>query len=175
VDEANPQGACRIEALAGREKRAGVSLADLGDHKWADHRGQDAEARLREAEFRAGFREHQITYRTQAHATAECRAVDARDDGYGATIDGVEHLRHDHRVLFVLLPRQPETRAHPGYVGARTKRRAVACQDDCTQLARLFVRQPAKRRTQRTDQLRVECVVNIGSIQGDASDDSPRS
>ena len=144
MDQADAQGTRGVEALARREERPSVRLADLGDHERADHRGQDAEARLRETETRTRLGDYEVTHRAEAHAAAERRAVDAGDDRHRAPINCVEHLRHDHRILLVLLLGQTQAGAHPGHVRAGAEGRPGASQDDGAQLIGWLIGQLSK-------------------------------
>ncbi len=71
--------------------------------------------------------------------------MDAGDDRHGAGVDGLEHVGHRHRVLFVALGVEAHRRPHPGEVGPGTERRAVAGQDDRPELRGSFAGEQPRR------------------------------
>ena len=168
MDEPDPRGPRGVEPAATREQRAGVRLADLGDHERADDGRQDPEARLGEPEPRARLGDDHVGDGAQPHPAAERRAVDPGDDRHGTRVDGLEHVGHGHRVLLVALGVERHGRPHPGEVRTGAERRPVAGEDDRAELGRAFAGEQGERRPELADQARVEGVVDLGPAERDA-------
>ncbi len=175
VDQAYAQRARRVEPATARKERASVRLADLGNHERRDDGRQYAQPRLGETEFRAGFCNDQVRHRAQAHPAAECRAVNPGNHRSGTTIDGIEHLGHDHCILLVLIACEPQAGAHPADVRTRAERRAGAAQDNGTQGVGRLIRETEEHSAQVADERCVECVVHVRPVERYPRDSAVRS
>ena len=158
VDEPDPLRPQGIEPAAAGEQGTGVRFADLRDDERRDDGGEDAEPRLGEPESRARLGDHEVAHRAEAHPAPERRALDSRDDGHGARVDGLEHLGHRHRVLLVALDVERHRGAHPVDVRAGTERLAFAGEDHGAQLRRRISLECRERRPKLGDQRGIERV-----------------
>ncbi len=174
VDQPDPGRPSCVEAAAAREERPGVGLADLGDDERADDRWQDPQPRLGEAEARPGLGDDHVGNGQQPHPATQRRAVDAGDDRHRAGVDGLEHVGHRHRVLFVALGVQRHRGAHPVEVGAGAEGRPVAGQDHRSKLRRRLAGERRERGPEIADEGRVEGVVDVRAGQRHAGDDIAR-
>ena len=175
VHQTHGPRALGVEPLARWDHRPGLALTDLGQHERGDDRCQDAELRLREAESRSGHRQDQIGGRAQAHAAAERRTVDTRNDGYRATVHGEQHVVQPSGVGLVLLQGEVARGALPVDVRARTEDRTVPGEDHGTETARRFLAKGRKRLGEGRDELCVERVPNLWPRQGDSGHDASRA
>jgi hypothetical protein len=172
VDEPDPLRPDRVEATAARKQRTRMGLPDLRDDERRDDRGEDAQPCLGEPESGAALGEDQVGHGAQAHPAAECRPLNARDDGHRADIDRFEHVGHRHRVLLVALDVERHGGAHPGDIGAGAERRSITGEDDDTERAGVFASEAGERGPQLRDQRGIECVVDVRPSERHASDDT---
>ena len=175
VHEPDLPGPLGVEPAAAGEQGPGVRLADLRDHERRDHRGDDPEAGLREAERRSRLGHHDVRDRAQAHPAAQRAALDARDDGDRAVVDGPEHVRGRQRVPLVGRLVERHRGAHPGDVRPGAEQRALAGQDHGPELLGGLVPQGIERRAQVRDGRRVEGVADLGPSEGHPGDDAVRA
>ena len=101
-DEPDAQRDVRAEALAGHEV-ASRSAADLREDERRDHRRDDPEPHLGEAEDGVGPSDGDVGARDEPGAAAERESVDAADHGRRARVDRLEHAIEAHRVFDVLV------------------------------------------------------------------------
>ena len=167
VHQADAECAIGVEALAGDEQGTRVRLADLRHHERADDRRDDAELRLGEAECRVGRRDDDVGNRAQAHAAPERRALDPRDHRRRTAVDGREHRVERGRVPFVLLDAEADRGSHPVDVGTGTEDRTGPGQHDAAQDVGTLRRELFERCPQLADELRVEGVADVGTVEGD--------
>ena len=163
VDEADPQGGRRVEALARDEVAAGSALADLADRIGRDHRGDDPELDLGEGEDGPLVGERDVRGGNEAGAAAEGVPLHERDHGRRAGVDCVQHPPERVRVGDVLVVREGHRAAHPLDVGARAEARPCPREHDRARLADVD-----ERLGELLDQRRVEGVAGLGAGQRDA-------
>jgi hypothetical protein len=149
-----------------------VPLPDACDDERADDGGQDAEPGLGEAESDVGGGQHDVGHRAEAHATPQRGALDARDDGHRAVIDGAQHVRHAPCVRLVVLQRQGQRGTHPLDVGPGAERGSLPRQHDGAQRLRRLGGQVLERLPQLIDEGGVERVAHLRACQGDARHDA---
>ncbi len=165
VDEPDALRADRVEPTPAGEQGACVALADLRDDERRDHRREDAQPCLGEAETGAGLGDHQVRHCAQPHAAAERRPVNACDDRHRARVDRLEHVGHGHRVLFVAFDIELHRGAHPCDVGAGTERRPGPGQHNRPELGRALARERGKGRSKLGDDGSVERVVDLWPVE----------
>ena len=164
MDEADPQGRRRVEPLAGEEVPARRG-ADLRQDERRDHRRDDAELDLREAEDRVLGRERDVRARDETRAAAERVPLDAGDDGRRARVDGLQHAVEAEGVLDVLVVAQVDRGALPLDVGAGAEARPLAGEHDRARVADV-----GEGVGELGDQRRVEGVPPLRARQRDAED-----
>ena len=115
-----------LESGAGEEQLARRGAADLADDERRDHRRDEAESHLGQAEHGVVGGDDDVADRGQTDAAAERGAVDASDDRHRQPVERQEHPRHVAGVVQVLLMRVAGHAAHPVQIGAGAERRARA-------------------------------------------------
>jgi dihydrodipicolinate synthase/N-acetylneuraminate lyase len=130
MGQSDPQCRLGAEPLTREEVSSGGPRTDPGEHEGRNHRRDDPQLDLREAEGRVRRRNSNIRARRESAAAAEAIALDSGNDGGGRGVDRLEHAEEPKRVLDVLLVGEVDRRALPLHVGARAEALALAGEHD---------------------------------------------
>ena len=142
--------------------------ADLRKHERRDHCRNDPKFHLGEAEDGVLGGDRDVADGGQSGASAERRALNARDDRPRTVVDRAEHVAHSFRVDGVGLEAQIERLAHPVDVGAAAEDAPLTREDDGPHVVgRSNAREGG---VQFGDDVGVERVANGGTRQRDACD-----
>src|SRR5919204_2602799 len=156
VHETDPQRNRRVEPLTRQEQPSRGAGPDLGEDERRDHRRDDSEAYLREAEGRVARCDCDVRAGDEAGAAAERVALHAGDDRRRARVDGGEHPVQPERVLDVLLEAEVDRGALPLDVRAGAEALAFSREHDRARIAHVREGVP-----QLADHLRVEGIAPL--------------
>ena len=141
----------------------------LREHERRDHRRQDAELHLGEAEHRVVGGDDDVADRGEAGAAAERRAVDPADERHRQRVERSNIARQRRASRRFSLVRVGDRLRHPGEVGAGAERLAGAARGRRRAASdrSAHARRP---RGQLGDHLLVEGVAHLGPVERDALD-----
>ena len=164
VHEPDPECDVGAEALP-REEVAPGRGAELREDEGGDHRRDDPEVDLREAEHGLRMSDRDVRARDEPRAAAERVSLNDADHGSRAGVDRLEHAEEAHRILDVLVVGEVDRGALPLDVGTGAEAGAVPGEHDGAR-----VPDARERLGQLGDERGVERVPPIGAGQRDAQD-----